>query len=295
MIYEVKCESDIDKIGPPMDDAPGGKQENAIICRVEDVPNVFDVPDGHDVESIVDGFLPTASVAMFAGLSGRGKSFLSLDLATCVPSERPFAGRHTAQRPVLYLDRENPIQVVKKPVAQLGAAQLHHQLQTWGQWCGTSPPPPDSPILIEWVRRVEPKPLLLFDPLISWHPGDENNATETRRFMDGFRQLATLGATVVLLHHSGSPTTQSFAAAAVTFQHSSIVHITSRSSGKIWCDGETLDRSESRSRLGIGSALYVSPNRSNGRSRNEATSNRAPSPGVKSASSAAVVPSTTGR
>lgn len=50
---------------------------------------------------------------------------------------------------------------------------------------------------------MDPKPLVIVDSLVSFHTGSENNASEVRAYMHGYRQLANLGATVILLHHSG--------------------------------------------------------------------------------------------
>jgi hypothetical protein len=61
------------------------------------------------------------------------------------------------------------------------------------------------------VQSTDPKPLLVFDSLISFHTGQENDAAETRRYMQGFRRLADMGASVLILHHSGKgETTKDF-------------------------------------------------------------------------------------
>jgi hypothetical protein len=75
--------------------------------------------------------------------------------------------------------------------------------KVWGGWAEEEPPSPFSPIVLEWAAGCEPKPLIIVDSLVSFHGGDENDATETRAFMQGFRRLADLGATVIVLHHSG--------------------------------------------------------------------------------------------
>src|SRR5205823_6133140 len=75
--------------------------------------------------------------------------------------------------------------------------------KVWGGWVEDQPPAPDSPLIINWLTQTTPKPLIVIDSLVSFHPGDENDATETRKYMHGFRRLADLGATVITLHHSG--------------------------------------------------------------------------------------------
>lgn len=43
--------------------------------------------------------------------------------------------------------------------------------------------------------------------LVAFHPGSEQDASETRRFLTQFRRLTHLGATVVLIHHTGKAET----------------------------------------------------------------------------------------
>ena len=63
-----------------------------------------------------------------------------------------------------------------------------------------APAGPASPVLLDYARM---KPLMIFDSLVAFHPGSEQDSSETRRFMDGFRRLASLGASVIVIHHSG--------------------------------------------------------------------------------------------
>ena len=54
-----------------------------------------------------------------------------------------------------------------------------------------------------WVLGCDPKPLIVVDSLVAFHGGDENDASETRSYLQRCRRLADMGATVLLLHHSG--------------------------------------------------------------------------------------------
>src|SRR5262249_25717041 len=58
-----------------------------------------------------------------------------------------------------------------------------------------------DPRLLEYASNYEP--LLIWDPLVHFHDGDEQSSTETRAFMKHFRELAHAGATVLILHHTG--------------------------------------------------------------------------------------------
>ena len=77
----------------------------------------------------------------------------------------------------------------------------------WGQWVGEDPPSAGGAIVLEWVARCDPKPLIIVDSVIAFHPGAENDSNETRKYMAQYRMLTALGATVVLLHHIGKSET----------------------------------------------------------------------------------------
>jgi hypothetical protein len=109
----------------------------------------------------------------------------------------------TAQRrPVLVLDRENPLSIVVERFDRLGISDSD-TFKYFGGWCPDEAPAPWSPIVIKWVQDCEPKPLIVVDSLVAFLEGEENNATEVRKYMQGFRRLADMGATVIILHHSG--------------------------------------------------------------------------------------------
>jgi len=60
-------------------------------------------------------------------------------------------------------------------------------------------------LVINFARQF--RGLIIYDSLIEFHPGSEQSSTETRAFMRQFRALANIGATVVVLHHTGKAET----------------------------------------------------------------------------------------
>ncbi len=55
--------------------------------------------------------------------------------------------------------------------------------------------------MLEFARQ---EPVLIVDSMIRFHTADENSATQMAPVMADLRQLATAGATVVVLHHHKS-------------------------------------------------------------------------------------------
>jgi hypothetical protein len=98
------------------------------------------------------------------------------------------------------LDGENPLYTVKQRLFDLGIRETH-DLSVWGGWNVSPPQGPQSRPVIDFARQC--RPLIIFDSLIEFHPGSEQSSTETRAFMKHFRALANLGATVIILHHTG--------------------------------------------------------------------------------------------
>jgi len=166
---------------------------------LNDIPSVFTIDA--KVEWLVSDWFTEGSVNLITGRSGDGKSYLAQHLADAVAHGTPVFGTKAVQasRPVLYIDKENPLAVVKKRLPELGIAETPNLL-IWGGWCDEEPAGPNHPLVEDFAKS---KPLIIWDSLVRFHSGEEQSATDTSRFMGLFRKLANLGATVVILHHTG--------------------------------------------------------------------------------------------
>lgn len=177
--------------------------DGSIFC-IENLPNVLDIAKETRV-FVAGDWLAQGTITLLTSESGHGKSYFSLQLASSVAEGNPFCGMQTAQRPVLYIDAENPAEEVAGRLRLLGAT-CFNKFKIWGQWCEPEASI-DSPAMYDWIERCEIKPLIVVDSLIAFHPGAENSAEETRRYLNKFRKLAGMGATILLLHHSGKADT----------------------------------------------------------------------------------------
>lgn len=115
-------------------------------------------------------------------------------------------GRTTRKCPVLLLDAENPLPAIRERFKRLGIA-THANFRVWGQWVGEDPPSAGGAVVWEWVARCEPKPVIIVDSVIAFHPGTENDSNETRQYMATYRNLTKIGVTVIVLHHIGKSET----------------------------------------------------------------------------------------
>jgi hypothetical protein len=160
-----------------------------------------------NIEFAVERLFAMGCITLLSGESGCGKSTLTTAAAAEVVRGGEFAGRLCTKRKVLILDRENGIEVVNERFERLRITEEGPRPLVWGGWLETEPPAVDAAIIREWVAKTEPKPLLTIDTAVTFLEGDENSATDVRKFMESIRRIANLGAGIVLLHHSGKAET----------------------------------------------------------------------------------------
>jgi hypothetical protein len=181
----------------------GSTRGKRLIARVEDVPPLS-ACGGGDIEFTVAGCIPAGAVTAFTGAAGAGKSTVLLSMCGRIACGRDWAGFATQKRPVLVLDREMPLAIVRERFERLHLPELP-EFRVWGIWLPEMPPTPGANIIMEWVQRTQPKPVIVVDPLISFFPSgkSENDSTAMRGVMHQLRLLASMGATVAVNHHTG--------------------------------------------------------------------------------------------
>ena len=172
--------------------------------RVEDIPRIEDVGSA-EIEWDVEGVVPRGTVNLWTGEAGCGKSTLVSALGFSVSKGEAFLGRQTVRRPVLILDAENPAMAVLERFRRLGIV-TDDGFRIWGQWTGEDPPAGGG-VILEWIQRCDPKPLIVIDSFIRFHPESENDSGEVQKTMGGYRKLAASGATIIILHHIGKAET----------------------------------------------------------------------------------------
>ncbi len=147
---------------------------------------------------LIEGVIRESSINLLTGPPSGFKTWLALVIAGAVSQGADFLDCETIRTPVLYLDFENPLSVIRERQKTLS---LHDGpfLRIWGHWLKDSPPVIGDRRLIKIARRLHP--LIIVDSLRRFHTGDENSARQMALVIAYLRRLTDAGATVLLLHH----------------------------------------------------------------------------------------------
>ena len=171
------------------------------IVRIAHIPVA---PDGG--RWLVEGLVAEQAVGFIGGVPKTGKTWLGLDLAVAVASGVPALGRFPVHRPgpVLLYTAEDPAAAIRERVAGIATA-AGIDLEKLAVGLITEPTmrldlDADRDRLAEALARVKPR-LLLLDPLVRLHRGDENSASEISEILGFLRQMQRQYATAILLVH----------------------------------------------------------------------------------------------
>jgi len=180
---------------------PATPVPTAAIADIDAIQSVFAYRSA-PIEFAVHNIIAYSAITLISGDAGCGKTTLITAMASHIANGTSFLGRTATQlRKVLYLDRENSLPIVQERLRRLRVTDGAN-LKYFGAHVGEVPMP-GSPIVKAWLQRTEPKPVVFVDSLSAFMDGNENSTEDIRRFMQQLRDLATLGAAVVILHHVG--------------------------------------------------------------------------------------------
>ncbi|HXA76011.1 MAG TPA: AAA family ATPase [Candidatus Acidoferrales bacterium] len=163
------------------------------------IPFISQLPDKRQ-EWIIDRLLPRNGYLLVTAKFGATKSLSALCMGWGIESGTSVFGRKVSRKtPVLYVDRENPLQTINDRRSHLGIPE--NQIRYWGDWIdGMETPNLDDPRLAEFAVREQG--VIIFDSLTDWLEGvSENDPSKMTEVARKFRRLARLGAGVIVLHH----------------------------------------------------------------------------------------------
>jgi RecA-family ATPase len=127
---------------------------------------------------LIENFLAARSTQLCYGAFGTSKTTALLKAAWCVSQGIPFLGMQTKQRAVLYLDYENPADVLKGYCKGLSIDPSSPWLTIWDRAAEHRVPLPGSERLQRFIQRCKKitgnYPWIIFDSWTSLLKDDEN-------------------------------------------------------------------------------------------------------------------------
>ena len=167
------------------------------------------------VDYIWDKMFPEGAIILFYAKGGSGKSTLASQAGDAISAGLPFMGLHTRKTPVVIIDYENPMGVLKN---RIGVVNSESSVIYWT--LADEPPQLDKP---EWENLKSlvatlGNPLLIFDTLQSACSDlNINENADYSKVMKKLKQLRELGATIVLLHHTPKSDATKYVGASVIY------------------------------------------------------------------------------
>lgn len=162
--------------------------------------------EGHE-DWLIEGLWGNEAVGCVGGTPKAGKTWLALEMALAVASGRPCLGRFPVKKPgpVLVFCAEDGPQAVQARVAGLARARGIDFDRLAVGWIDAAAILLDDTIhqqrLAATVAAMKPR-LLVLDPLVRLHRGDENSASDIARVLGYLRTLQREHhVAIVLVHH----------------------------------------------------------------------------------------------
>jgi hypothetical protein len=149
------------------------------------------------VEWAMEKLIPARSLTLLHGPGGLGKTWIALAIAKAISEGAPFLGLQTVQRPVIYIDLENPWPMAIDRIRQMDVRDVNF----WHLSAATRPPKLDGP---DWTvyMRTPPGTALVFDSARSCYDGDENDSQDVALVMNRLKEIRERDHEILILHHT---------------------------------------------------------------------------------------------
>lgn len=163
-------------------------------------------PEGCD-DWLVEGLWAQEAVGVIGGIPKAGKTWLALEMALAVASGQPCLGRFPVKNPgpVLVFCAEDGPRIVQQRVAGLAKARGVDFERLAVGWIDAASiwldDPKQQQRLAQTVAKIKPR-LLVLDPLVRLHRGDENSSSDIAAVLGYLRGLQREHhVAIVLVHH----------------------------------------------------------------------------------------------
>jgi RecA-family ATPase len=179
-------------------------EEDEVVVYTWDEINKFTFPED---PWRINKLLPLEGFVILAGVSGEGKSFVSLEMANAITTPRPFVDEpqfDVKGTNVLYIDGEMSKSELQRRGRQMGFADARKHKLFFVSQNEVNLSSDERDDLGDVMRIVEEEDIgvVFVDTLRAVAGGiEENKAEEVRRFFNRFKPLKDAGVCVVFLDH----------------------------------------------------------------------------------------------
>lgn len=152
---------------------------------------------------LVSGLIREGTTAFISGKEGTGKSFLALELASCIAEGREFFGNAVNPKDVLYVAAERGDAQRERLEALRDAKGVNPDCITFFDYQFKFNVEADEKLFYEAIETHQLSPrFILIDTLRASFEGDENSSANAQQTMDAFTRIKRkYDATVVVIHH----------------------------------------------------------------------------------------------
>lgn len=152
-------------------------------------------------EFLVENLIPVSGITILAGNPSCGKSWLMLEIARTIASNRLLFGKfNTKETRVLYIDEESSPSENRRRLEMLGVSPetIADLMSLQGFKIDDSENRKALLDLVGWRHYG----LIIFDSLRDLHGKNENDSQQTQELMDYFKEFTRKGITVLISHHN---------------------------------------------------------------------------------------------
>ena len=146
------------------------------------IPKIADI-EAASTEWVVQDMIAEGEYHLITGPPASMKSMLALSIGYGISKGTEVFGLRTVEKPVLYIDKESPVSLIKERWVLLNITD-ESNLHYLGPWAFEIPLH-DHSVYCKLAERY--RPVMIFDSLIRFHTQDENNATDMRAVSESFR------------------------------------------------------------------------------------------------------------
>lgn len=181
-------------------------------------------------DALIERLLPQGGLLLLLGGPKAGKTLLALNLALAVAEGSSFLARPVRQGGVLYLSGEGGPALLLDRLARMAPNPVPalEYLHLWFPEPGQLLPrlnDPQTRAAIAAFCRTHGTILVIVDPLVFFHGGDENSTSDATALALGLLDLAqTTQAALCLVHHTRKPGSSSRGGSPIEGRGSSVLH-----------------------------------------------------------------------